>query len=194
MSETYHTVVTNGKKNKQTEQTGTISKHRKKKLAPSYAHTEFGDLGVRFCGTFLSGWNAEGARAAESRRVRDPPRTRGQSREGARSSSIIKVPASVGRAVLLGASYCTKARLFFPRAPPAGQAYGASVKRPRVPTTPLSLCSLEPNLLFVAPEDDQGQSPLPLFPFVFLEMGRCSGLLHPGCPGGFPIGFFGCSY
>ena len=183
-----------GKKTKQTEQTGTISKHRKKKLAPSYAHTEFGDLGVRFCGTFLSGWNAEGARAAESRRVRDPPRTRGQSREGARSSSIIKVPASVGRAVLLGASYCTKARLFFPRAPPAGQAYGASVKRPRVPTTPLSLCSLEPNLLFVAPEDDQGQSPLPLFPFVFLEMGRCSGLLHPGCPGGFPIGFFGCSY
>jgi hypothetical protein len=140
---------------------------------------------------YISFWPECGGRScrgeSESQRPAADP---GPVERGARSSSIIKVPASVGRAVLLGASYCTKARLFFPRAPPAGQAYGASVKRPRVPTTPLSLCSLKPNLLFVASEDDQGQSPPTPFPFVFLEMGRCSGLLHPGCPGVFPIGFF----
>ena len=83
MSETYRTVVTNGKKN--TNKTNREQfQNIEKKLAPPYTHTRFG---VRFCGTFLSGWNVEGARAAESRRVRGPPRTRGQSRERARRRS-----------------------------------------------------------------------------------------------------------
>jgi hypothetical protein len=86
MSETYRTVVTNGKTNKQTEQTGTISKHRKKNLAPSYAHTEFGDLEFVFVvHFFLAGMR----RALVPRRVGESEARRGPGASRERCALVV---------------------------------------------------------------------------------------------------------
>ena len=179
MSETYRTVVTNGKKTNQQNKPGTISNIEKKNLL---LHTPTPGLEFVFVvHFFLAGmWRAlVPRRVGESEARRGPGASRGSALVVDHQSPRERGESRASRCIIL-----YKARLFSLRAPPAGQAYGASVKRPRVPTTPLSLLALvQSNLLFVAPEDDQGQSPPTLFPFVFLEMGRCSRLLHPDCPG-----------
>ena len=108
MSETYRTVVTNGKKTNKQNKPGTISKHRKKTCSSIHPHQVWSSFLW-----YISFWLECGGRSCRGESESQRPAADPGPVEGARSSSIIKVPASVGRAVLLGASYCTK-RVSFP--------------------------------------------------------------------------------